>query len=128
MKAKQFAAMLVIALASATGSAVAAQSNRVPPQPQSPSASQPLIPSQPQSPSVYAPRKWEYRILTEPSWEYSKDSGIYNLQKDINQLAEQGFEIISIQLSAPLKNGNMVNGRDTFDGYIALVLLRREKN
>jgi hypothetical protein len=122
MKAKQFAATLVIALASATGSIVAAQSNRVPPPPQSQS------PSQPPTPLAYAPRKWEYRILTDPSWENWRVTGIYNLQKEINQLAEQGFEIVNIQLSVPLKSENMINGAHTFDGYTVLVLLRREKN
>jgi hypothetical protein len=116
MNAKQFTTIFIIVLMGAAGSIVAAQSGQVR-QPQSPSAS-----------ANPADRKWEYRIVTDPS-EDGRYCGNEYLQKEINQLADQRYEIVSVQSSSYIRDGSWTHYNEfaVRNNFRTLVLLRREK-
>jgi hypothetical protein len=112
MNAKQFATILVIAL---IGAAVT-QSGQVRPQ------------TQPSTSANSADRKWDYRIVTDPS-EDGKFSGNEYLRKEINQLADQGYEVVSFQPTSYRFDGswNVYHEFAARSYFRTLVLLRREK-
>src|ERR1044072_2099595 len=116
MNAKQFAVILVIVLIGAAGSILAAQSGQIRPQ------------TQPPTSANSADRKWDYRIVTDPS-EDGRYSGNEYLRKGINQLADQGYEVVSFQ-PPPYRFDGSWNVYHEFAArsYVrTLVLLRREK-
>ncbi len=112
MNAKQVATILVIVL---TGAA-ANQSGQIRPQ------------TQPSTSANSADRKWDYRIVTDPS-EDGKFSGNEYLRKEINQLADQGCEVVSFQPTSYRFDGswNVYREFAARSYFRTLVLLRREK-
>ena len=75
-----------------------------------------------------ADRKWDYRIVTDPS-EDGKFSGNEYLRKEINQLADQGYEVVSFQPTSYRFDGswNVYHEFAARSYFRTLVLLRREK-
>lgn len=110
MNAKQFATILAIVLMGAAGGILAAQSSQIRPQ------TQPLSPNP-------ADRKWQYCVVTDPSWEDLSSRGMDYLHNRINQLEDQGYEVISIQKGID----ELVNPANAKHYYNTMVLLRREK-
>ena len=74
------------------------------------------------------PPRWEYRILADNSGEYGASRNYDVLQSKINQLAEQGFEVDSVEASSGIQGGGApgsgfnISGRSTI-----VVVLRRER-
>jgi hypothetical protein len=112
MNARQFATILLVVLAGAAAN----QSGQIRPQ------------TQPSTSANSADRKWDYRIVTDPS-EDGRYSGNEYLRKEINQLADQGYEVVSFQPTSYRFDGSWnVYHEFAAKSYVkTLVLLRREK-
>ncbi|MEW6131278.1 MAG: hypothetical protein AB1757_29885 [Acidobacteriota bacterium] len=85
--------------------------------------------STPQQPPLKAAvpsgQKWEYRVLSYNLNSFDPNVSAEILQRGINALADQGFEVESLELNAP------VAGSDRHQNGVAgqaVVLLKRVRN